>query len=150
MFVSFFLCLMRKPYHEVNVQIFLMHSWFHCKNESYLVEQEMAVQIVTFYQNENIIYTVFAYKTMYIKCMVRFFFLKRDIKREWYWELLLVSVGLFLLSCFKNMPILRSVMVRTEVITRKLRRKDIVLVLKHCFVMLQVCIFHTEVKVSMV
>lgn len=33
----------------------------------------MAVKIVTFYQNENIIYTVFAYKTMYLKCMVRFF-----------------------------------------------------------------------------
>lgn len=33
----------------------------------------MAVKFVTFNQNENIIYTVFAYKTMYLKCMVRFF-----------------------------------------------------------------------------
>lgn len=77
-------------------------------------------------------------------------FFKKDIKREWYWELLLVSIGLFLLSCFKNMPILRSVKVRIEVITRKLRQKEIVLVLKHYFVMLQVCIFHTEVKKSIV
>lgn len=101
---------MRNLYHEVNVQI------FRCKNESYLVEQEMAVQIVTFYQNENIIYTAFAYKTMYIKCMVRIF-LKKDIKREWYWELLLVSIGLFLLHSFKNMPILKSLKVRIEGIT---------------------------------
>lgn len=35
----------------------------------------MAVQIVAFYQNENIIYTVFAYQTMYLKCMVRILFL---------------------------------------------------------------------------
>lgn len=33
----------------------------------------MAVQIVAFYQNENIIYTVFAYQTMYLNCMVRIF-----------------------------------------------------------------------------
>lgn len=44
------------------------------------VKQEMAVQIVAFYQNENIIYTVFAYQTMYLNCMVRiFFFLKKEV-----------------------------------------------------------------------
>lgn len=98
----------------------------------------MAVQIVTFYQKENIIYNVFAYKTMYIKCMVRIF--KKKILNK-------SDTESCLCSCFKNMPILRSVKVRVEVITRKLRWKNIILVFKHYFAMLKVCIFRTEIKV---
>lgn len=101
----------------------------------------MAVQIVTFYQNENIIYTVFAYKTMYIKCMVRL--LKKKILNK-------SDTESRLCSCFKNMQILRSVKVRIEVITRKLRRKNIILVFKPYFAMLKVYIFPTEINVSMV
>lgn len=53
-------------------------------------------------------------------------------------------------TCFKNMSILQSVKVRIEVITRKLRRKNIILVFKHYLAMLKVCIFHTEIKVLVV